>query len=250
MKKLLLFLIFACLVLVSAAADRHPKTDEINALIRNYGYDQQITEIASMVSHQSMQLNQEGFKLYEQKKYDAALEKFKQAVSADDSNSIAYYNAACVVALQYASRPASDSGREALLPVIVRYLNQAGERSWYWALQMMADSDLNSVKSFSGTYGGYGDTMRITIGGDLEYGYTFKKLNRDGTTTIYAERDMQYGANENRSDYDGYYCIIGGYVFVSPLYAVWGTNFPADKMPAFFYPVKAFLPESYYSSGR
>lgn len=238
MKTFIWAILFLGLVLFPAVAEKHPKAIEIEATIRENGYESLVSEITSRVSDRSYTLNQEGYALYTQGKYDAALAKFKQAISADDGNSIAYYNAACVMALQYGP---GDYAQTQLF-AIVRYLYQAMERDWYWALQMMSDSDLDAVKQFSTAYGGYADQMAIALSDDYEWGSVYNKLNPDGTVENFTNR-MDYADADMGH---GYYCIIGGYVFEYMPFSQWGIGQPPDMQASYFYSVEDFLPEGYY----
>ncbi|TFG64782.1 MAG: hypothetical protein E4H36_02035 [Spirochaetales bacterium] len=240
MKKFFLIPVLISMFLVPAAADRHPYKSDIEAYISGNSLDSRVAEIAGRTKAESMALNQQGYSLYAAQKYDAALEKFRQAVSADDGNSIAYYNAACVMALQYAAGAASDDELEALVPAIVRYLYQAAERDWFWALQMMADSDLDAVKFYSGDIL-YGTEMRRTLSSDYEWGDVYNALNPDGSAVNYSNR-QDYSDSDMGS---GYYCIIGPYVFEYMPFAFWGIGQPPEENAVYFFPIDDFFEGGY-----
>lgn len=245
MKQIILIIVCSTLILFSAFAEKHPMAGEIEAYISENGYGTKVQKITYRLSDRSNALNEEGYNLYTQEKYDAALAKFKQAISADDGNSIAYYNAACVMALQYAI-PSGGVSKDSLLPVIVRYLYQAMERDPYWALQMMIDSDLYEVRHFSSYYGGRGDQMARTIYSDYEWGGVWTSFGGDGTAVNVSGRQDW---NEMGGLGKGYYCIIGGYIFEYMGDVEFGMVNQGDTSPASMYPVEECLPRS-VSSGR
>ena len=202
-KSLVLALALAGAVIAPVGADRHPKAAQIQAYIDMNPIESKIPEMTKRITAESLALNTQGYEAYEQKRYETALQKFKQAISADDGNSLAYYNAACVMALTYASLPVGDR-LPSMEMVILRYLRQAIERHWYWGLWMMADSDLDSVRRFS--WEGGVDGLTLSLSKDPEDGNVDTILHDDGTVTNVTESPG--GAIR----LEGYFCIIGGYV--------------------------------------
>jgi hypothetical protein len=233
MRKLVLSLVVACVAAGLAPAERHPKAEEIQAYINKHPFESRRPDIVAKITAESMSLNQEGMRLYGERRYGASLETFQKAIAADDGNSIAYYNAACVMALQYAAGSGSGAQRDRLLLSIVRYLKQAIEREWYWALQMMVDTDLDPVRSFSGHYG---TELRYTLTEDIEWGDTINILNPDGTATNSTPR-------EDRTTIGyGYYSIIGDrYVFEYMPAAASAVGSPPRDDVTYFFPIELFL---------
>ena len=216
MNRKALILVVGCALTGAAGADRHPKAAEIQAYIDRNPIEPRLVEMTKGISRQSLSLNEQGYEAYEQKRYDAAIEKFREAMNADDRNSLPYYNAACSMALKYAAL--SDRDKPAMEMRILRYLKQAIERHWYWGLWMMADSDLDAVRRFSA--GGDVEGLSITLRTDIEYGDLYNVLHRDGTFTNFTNRE---GGKELGR---GYFCIIGSYVLRHMPLATTGPDSP------------------------
>jgi len=143
------------------------------------------------------------------------------------------------MALQYPVIPEDDyDGRRVFVFSIVRYLNQARERHWCWALQMMADPDLDSVRRFSGEYG---EGLSRIIYDDFEWGSVWISLKPDGAAVA---RSNRQDWNEEGGLGDGYYCIVGEYVFLYMPSFEFGFISSPDSGPASMYPISEFLPET------
>lgn len=191
-----------CVLAIGAAADEHPLAGEIRAYLAGNPIDGRLPEMTAGISDRSLSLNQKGYEAYAAKRYPAALDLFRRAILEDDGNSLAYYNAACVMALQFPALPQKD--KEAAEMEILRFLFQAVERHWYWAVQQMVDPDLDAVRQIWPYASNEG--QQVTLSEDFEYGSVYNVLADDGTVSL----------RSNRPDFEGgsgWYCYIGPYVF-------------------------------------
>ena len=135
-KKSALLVLVGFLITLPVAGDKHPKAAEIQRLLDQNPLDSRIPAMMILISRKSEDLNVEGYELYVEKRYNEAIKKFEDAVRTDPDNSFAWYNMACCYALL-------SNGHQAGL-----FLKKAVDLDWYYALQLMVDTDLDAQRHF------------------------------------------------------------------------------------------------------
>jgi len=91
----------------------------------------------------AVQLNTRGFELYEQGKYDEALEYFEKAALADDNYPYAHYNFACSLAILIARDYCEYVWR---MPEVFDHLESAIRLRPQYRQKMTTDPDLEAVR--------------------------------------------------------------------------------------------------------
>ncbi|TFG62578.1 MAG: tetratricopeptide repeat protein [Spirochaetales bacterium] len=199
MKKLFFVFFFSVLLTGTIFADGRPLADGIEEYAANYSIEPHIPEMLEQINDASMEYNRQGYALYEQRRYEEAISKFQQAISADSDNSFAMYNMACCYALMGKENSAKVAG----------ILERVGG---YWVVQLMVDPDLDALRNFDTGGANYWDS----------YGRECL-LFSGGKALIQTSSEGSKGPVT-----EGYYCVIGEYVFMFfdiPAWEIFGSHY-------------------------
>jgi len=112
------------------------------------------------------QLNTEGYRLYKQKRYAQALEKFRKAVEVNDKHALAHYNLACTLGVLRKQGGACDY--EASVGTILYHLKKSVQLDPGRAKRMQKDPDFAVVHATV--------TYQVLSGLDPEKPDDFKKI--------------------------------------------------------------------------
>ncbi|TFG62577.1 MAG: hypothetical protein E4H36_07670 [Spirochaetales bacterium] len=191
MKKIYIILFYSALLTGALSADSRPLAEGIEAYSTEYPIEPYIPEMLKSINAASMELNRQGYALYEQRQYKEAILKFGEAVSADENNCFAWYNMACCYSLMDEGYPAQAA----------QSLVRAVRSSWmqFWGVKLMADPDLDPVRGFD------------TGGVNHIFGYAMEVdmvLLPDGKALVKPLWGDRKGPVTK-----GYYCVIDTYVF-------------------------------------
>ncbi|TFG62576.1 MAG: hypothetical protein E4H36_07665 [Spirochaetales bacterium] len=182
MHKYLFLLVLGFLLVMPLAADKHPKTSELEQFIADNPIEPRIPELMMNISQKSQSLNTDGYSLYLGKQYKEAIAKFSEAVQVDVNNSFAWYNLACCYSLINN-------------PECVHCLKEAVTRDWFWGLQLMVDPDFDNHR--------YIDLKGVLYQSEApRFGHT---MRNDGTVTVFNYWTQNIGV--------GYYSILYGTIF-------------------------------------
>ncbi len=202
MKRLLSILTLLTVFSMALFADTHRLAAEIKEYVAKNPIDSQFPLMEKEIKASSMALNRQGYALYEKKKYQDAIAKFRQAVKDDETNSIALYNLACCYALTEDMYEAAAS------------LEKAIAYQPLWGILCMVDSDFDGIRNCSAPEK---KPVSFTDRDDDPY-IGFYTLNPDGRAEV------------GNVGYSGYFCLIGETVFVfcdvpdNPEYAELGRD--------------------------
>ena len=103
---------------------------------------------ATALAQSAKELNAEGFRLYRQGKFPEALERFKQAMGADDHLALAHYNYAATLGVLRAKGEVCGSG--AYKSEIVSHLKRSIELDAGRRARMKSDRDFDPVRDTVG----------------------------------------------------------------------------------------------------